>query len=386
MGSTPERPTQPEFAHLPRLLEAVAGVAAGLELPAVLTHVVEAATDLAGARYGALGVLDDAGRLSEFITTGLTSAQEAAIVGLPVGRGVLGLLVDDPRPLRLADLATHPAAAGFPPGHPPMRSFLGVPIRIGDDVFGNLYLCEKRGADEFSLDDEILVASLAAIAAVAVENARLHARQQDLAVVHDRERIARDLHDKVIQRLFATGMSLQAAVRLPVEDLVGRVENAVDELDGIVTEIRQTVFDLALEPTDRAGLTATVLAVVDEMTRDTGLVVDVRLPPDLDRCRDATAVDATAAALRETLANTVRHADARTVTVELGFDDDVLHLVVVDDGRGPDPDADRPRPGHGRGLANLAARADALDGVYRIVPNVPTGTRTEWTIRPPVGT
>ena len=133
-----------------------------------------------------------------------------------------------------------------------MRSFLGVPIRIRDEVFGNLYLCEKTTADEFTEEDESLVVSLAAAAAVAVENARLHDRLQDLAVLRDRERIARDLHDKVIQRLFAVGMRLQATARVTEPPTsADRLVEAVDELDGIISEIRGTIFELAIRPGDR---------------------------------------------------------------------------------------------------------------------------------------
>ena len=387
----PQPPGPDELALLPRLLAAVAGVAAGLELGEVLRHLVEAATDLAGARYGALAVLDDAGRVAEFVTIGMDAAEVARIGTPPVGRGVLGALIDDPRPVRLFDLAEHPAAAGFPPGHPPMRSFLGVPIRIGDDVFGNLYLCEKVGEPEFSAADELLVGSLAAIAAVAVENARLHTRQQDLAILRDRERIARDLHDTVIQRLFATGMSLQVASRRPAAGLAARVEHAVDELDGIVEEIRRTIFDLAVDPADTPGLGAAVRAVVDAMTRDTTLDVSVRLAADLDAAVDPTVVDATVAATREILANTVRHADASVVSVTLDLDGDHVVLVVEDDGRGLGDTGPEHRPGHGNGVANLAARAADLGGTFRITARVPRGVRTEWTAqvrhgrRTPVG-
>lgn len=368
---------------LPRLLGAVTGVAAGLEPEAILQHLVEAACDLAGARYAALGVLDDDGSVARFVTAGLTPDTVAAIGAAPVGRGVLGVLIDDPRPLRLDDLTTHPASVGFPPHHPPMRAFLGVPVRIGDEVFGNLYLCETRDGSGFTPDDEVLVASLAAVAAVAVENARLHARQQDLAVVRDRERIARDLHDKVVQRLFATGLSLQTALRLPPAARAERVERAVDDLDEVVTEIRRTVFDLgAAAPAVPTGVA--VRATVDAMTRDAGLAVTVHLDPAVDRCTDPDAVDATVAALREILANTVRHAAASTVAVDLTVRDDRLVLVVTDDGRGPVGAPTRPAPGRGCGLANLAARAAALDGTHRISA-VPTGgTRTEWTVRAPI--
>ena len=155
------------------LLDAVLAVGSELDLPVVLRRIVEAAVTLVDARYGALGVVGDDHRLDEFITVGIDEAGIARIGALPLGGGLLGQLIDDPRPLRLDDLAHHPSSVGVPPGHPPMRSFLGVPIRVRDVVFGNLYLTEKQGADTFDADDEAVVLALASAAGVAVEHARL---------------------------------------------------------------------------------------------------------------------------------------------------------------------------------------------------------------------
>ena len=166
------------------LLEAVVAIGSGLDLESTLRRIVEAAVGLVDATYGALGVIgdDDDGklRLAEFIPVGLDRDEIARIHHWPEGRGLLGLLIDDPRPLRLADIATHPASSGFPDGHPPMRSFLGVPVRLRDEVFGNLYLTDKRGGGEFTDDDEAVLVALGAAAGVAVENARLYeaARRQ----------------------------------------------------------------------------------------------------------------------------------------------------------------------------------------------------------------
>jgi signal transduction histidine kinase len=155
------------------LLEAVVTVGSDLELEDVLRRIVEAAVTLVDARYGALGVVGEDGRLADFIPVGLDEAVIARIAHWPEGRGLLGLLIKDPRPLRLADIASHPQSSGFPDGHPPMRTFLGVPVRIRDEVYGNLYLTEKRGGAAFDEDDETLVTALSAAAGVAIENARL---------------------------------------------------------------------------------------------------------------------------------------------------------------------------------------------------------------------
>ena len=162
------------------LLEAVVAVGSHLELEVVLRQIVEAAVELVSARYGALGVVGDGGRLVEFVPVGLDEPEIARIHHWPEGRGVLGKLITDPRPLRLHDISADPSYQGFPEGHPPMRSFLGVPVRIRDEVYGNLYLTDKQGGD-FDEEDEALVKALAAAAGVAIENARLYAearRQQ----------------------------------------------------------------------------------------------------------------------------------------------------------------------------------------------------------------
>jgi len=166
-----------------RLLDAVLSVASGLSLPDTLHRIAELAADLAGAQYAALGVLGPERRdLVEFVTVGIDPHVRAGIGDPPSGKGILGLLIDEPAPIRLPDLARHPTSAGFPPNHPPMKSFLGVPVLVRDSVFGNLYLTEKRDGGEFSQRDEDLVVALAAAAGIAIENSRLfeetHRREQ----------------------------------------------------------------------------------------------------------------------------------------------------------------------------------------------------------------
>ncbi len=164
-----------------RLLAAGLTIYEERSLSGVLQRIVDAARDVVGARYAALGVLTADGRgLGEFVTSGLTAAERRRIGDLPSGRGLLGLVIREPKPIRSADIGRHPARHGFPPHHPPMTSFLGVPIRSGGGVFGNLYLTDKVGAAEFDSEDEAIAVLLAAQAAVAVENARLHEEGREL--------------------------------------------------------------------------------------------------------------------------------------------------------------------------------------------------------------
>src|SRR5829696_9613923 len=163
------------------LLETGLTLAAELSLPAALQRIVELAAELTGARYGALGVLGRDGVITEFITTGVTTQERAAIGHIPVGRGILGVLIDDARPLRLHDIADDPRSVGFPPNHPPMRSFLGAPVTARGQVYGNLYLTEKQGGRDFDAEDERALTLLAAQAGVAIENAHLYEDAHDRA-------------------------------------------------------------------------------------------------------------------------------------------------------------------------------------------------------------
>lgn len=164
--------------RLQGLLDAVIAVGTGLELDSTLRRIVQAAVDLVDARYGALGVLSTHEGLSEFVYVGISDEERAQMGHLPEGHGLLGLLIEHPQVIRLPDLGAHPSSVGFPPNHPPMKSFLGAPVRVRNKVFGNLYLTEKKHATEFTSEDEVVLQALAAAAGVAVENARLFEQSQ----------------------------------------------------------------------------------------------------------------------------------------------------------------------------------------------------------------
>ena len=365
---------------LQALLDAVLSVEADLEMAPMLRRVVEAARTLTGARYGALGVLDLSGKsLAEFVHVGMADDVVAKIGRPPEGAGILGSLILDPEPLRLAEISAHPHSVGFPPGHPPMHSFLGVPLRVRGEVFGNLYLTEKQGAAEFSAADEALAVALASAVAGALDNARLYARVTELTLSEDRERIARDLHDTVIQRLFATGLSLQSVVPLaPDRELRSRLEEAVADLDDTIRQVRTAIFALEPPPAARSGVRARVLALSAEAARALGFEPAVRFAGPIDNAVADSVASELLASLREALSNVARHADARAVDVELSVGDDV-HLTVTDDGVGMRPG------GHhtGSGLLNMATRAELLGGSFSLVARPGGGTELTW--RVPLG-
>ncbi|MCQ1581125.1 sensor histidine kinase [Streptomyces parvus] len=199
------------------LLDAVMSVGRELALPQVLRDIVEAAVSLVDAEYGALGVVGSDQKLAEFLPTGIDGETWRQIGGLPTGHGILGELIRHPEPLRLSELSDHPASAGFPPHHPPMHSFLGVPIRVRDEVFGNLYLTEKRGASDFDAEDEAVVSTLAVAAGIAIENARLYEerriRERWLAASSDLTRALLSGEDEteVLEEMLAQAVDITGA-------------------------------------------------------------------------------------------------------------------------------------------------------------------------------
>jgi two-component system, NarL family, sensor histidine kinase DevS len=520
-GSDVQRGSESPDRWPRRLLDAVRAIAGDLDLESVLERVVIAGCELVDARYGALGVIDEDGEaLSAFVHHGVDAPTVRRIGHLPEGRGILGLLIEEPVPLRLDDLSSHPESYGFPEGHPPMGAFLGAPIRIRDEVFGNLYLTEKRDGSTFTELDEELVVGLAGVAGSAIANARLyddtrrrerwrravlevaaavmdgvssaavrervaslgaslvdadaaclveaheeglwilasigaappegfldvpdskageclrtdrpvraehgsllggpclwvpvHARgvvvaalgvgrgrpfvsheeqllrgfseqvgfawsfeqaQADLQRLHlieDRERIGRDLHDTVIQRLFATGLSLQGTQRRVEDrpDIVERLEQAVDDIDVTVKEIRSTIFALQSAERTARGVRSLVLELVEELIPVLPRPPRVRFDGPIDTIVSPNALDHLLPMVREALTNVGRHAAAEDVELELLADHTGVRLRVVDDGRGLAAELVR-----GHGLDNLEERAAALGGSASIGPG-PNGRGT----------
>jgi signal transduction histidine kinase len=354
-------------------------VGSELDLPTMLRTITESARELADARYAALGVLDeDRTHLEQFITEGIDDDARAAIGDLPKGHGLLGVLIADPRPIRLPDIREHPDTHGFPPHHPEMTTFLGVPIRVRGEVFGNLYLTEKRGGEVFTDVDEELVVGLAAAAGIAIQNARLHERLAEATLLEERERIARDLHDKVIQRLFATGLTLQGASRLSVRpEVTSRLQQAVLDLDDTVREIRTTIFQLETARLPRrSSLRQEVLELTEELGASLGFSPGVRFDGPVDTLVGGELREAVLAVLREGLTNVARHAGATRCDVGLAARE-ALTLEVVDDGVGPGGSTSTDG---GRGLPNLQARAERLGGSCAVEPGPAGGARLVWTV------
>lgn len=532
--------------RLRRLLAANRAIVGELNLPLVLRRIVQAARELVHARYCALGVIGADGQLEQFIHMGMDDATVTAIGELPKGRGLLGALIDEPRPIRTPQISDDPRAVGWPAGHPPMHSFLGVPIRSREEVFGNLYLSEREGG-LFTAQDEELVQSLAATAGIAIENARLyeesHRReewlaasaetstlllssrtattfeplqlivdtvrrladadvvslvgptaqpdvlevavvsglgreqlqgmrypahdslvalamrtgrgvrvdaadqqsqfpvhlaqvvdvgavmavplsgesgpqgaitlgrlrgrrpfantdlemaeafanhaaiarelvearvtQQRLAVLEDRDRIARDLHDHVIQRLFAAGLSVQSVAAVSEGEVSDKLTHVVEDVDATIRQIRTSIFQLRTAEAPARGLRSTVLEVVSSVSGSLGFEPEVRFSGPLDTSVDLAVVDEVDAVVREAVTNVARHAHATSVVVELSVSAGVLTVEVTDNGKGWD------RPERRSGLENLQRRAEALGGSLVTESGRDNGTRLWWSVQLP---
>lgn len=501
----PQDPSGLVAERLPAVMSAILAVGRDLNLDALLRRIVETAVDLVDCEYGALGVIGKeyagaghgaAGKsLVKFIATGIEPEQLQKIGPPPHGDGILGLLVREPRVLRLEDLAKHPASVGFPAHHPPMKSFLGVPIRVGEEVFGNLYLTEKRSGD-FTADDEQLVLPLADAAGIAIEKARLFiqsrqstewqramaninqhllagddssdvlalvarsARQltgadaaaigfedglgnlvieiadgpdaaalvgmpmpcpepslmiplgwrtqaaalcvanitnnvgfepevvaqlqsfagqavlalelaearrdaERLLLFEDRDRIARDLHDTVIQRLFAAGMHLESLSRQVDPESSKRIHSVVDDLDATIRELRASIYSLqTLERGNPIGLRARIAGLVEQLSSILGFTPSLQIVGPIDALVPGAVSEESVAVLREILSNVAKHASASRVEVVASVVDGLFELRVSDDGVGFDP-AD---PGLRRsGLQNIKDRADVRGGEFHVL-------------------
>jgi len=368
MEGTSMDDTGPGGMRLMRLLEGAAAVVGQTDLTSVLVTTVETAIELTGARYGALGVVDDRGELQEFIHVGMDDATIAAIGEPPVGRGLLGAISRDERTVNIDDISAHPDFTGFPAGHPPMGAFLGVPVRLGDEIFGNLYLTEKQGG--FSEADKAAVEGLAIVAGAAVNTARLQRRLRRLAVVEDRERIARDLHDAIIQDLFAVGLSLQAhGNTLSDETTASVISNTVRRLDDAIASLRRFIFDLQPPVWSRRDLRTEMSELISHLGHAHSARTELSFEGSLDSMEPGIVDDALQL-MSEAVSNALRHSGAESVEVSVDRGRHELVLIVRDDGEGFDPSL----PTEGMGLENIRRRAERTGGEATILSTPGAGT------------
>jgi two-component system, NarL family, sensor histidine kinase DevS len=368
-------PTSPDAVALAALDEAARAIAGVLAVDDVLQLIVDRVRVLVNARYAALGIADVTGRMERFITAGIDPHQRAAIGPIPAGRGLLGLIIRQGRSYRIPSIADHPDSFGFPPNHPPMTSFLGVPVTARGQAIGNLYLTDKQGAAEFSSADQSLVETFALHAGIAIDNARLHAEVRRVAVADERDRIGRDLHDGIIQALYGVSLSLEDVPELMTDapdEAERRVDQAIDSLHLTIRDIRNFIYGLRPEAIDGSQVVAGIAALAHEI-RDGGLIdVVATLDPAADPGLDPDAGVDLLSLVREALSNATRHARARRIDVTLAAADGASVLEIRDDGIGFDPTRARAAGHHG--LVNMRTRAQAIGGELQIESAPGAGT------------
>ena len=360
--------------------KAALAIAGELDSRKILQVVVDTARVLVNAQYAALGVPGRNGLLRRFVYSGMTPEEAAAMPHLPRGEGLLGVIIDEQTSIRLPEIAQDPRSAGFPVGHPLMTSFLGVPIVRAGETLGNLYLTNKMDGDCFTDSDETLIKMLAAHAAVAIQNANLYEEVERLAILEERSRIGMDLHDGVIQSIYAVGLTLESfRLELPDDsgDTAHLLETAISGLNDAIRDIRNFILDL--RPRRFSGdLSQGLARLVREFQANTMIPVTLTIAQQID---DLPTPSASAVFLttQESLANIARHARASEVTLTLVRSDTAVTLVISDNGQGFDPLDDSRRVGHG--LANMQARADGLGGSFKV--NAAPGEGTTVTLRLP---
>jgi signal transduction histidine kinase len=356
---------------------AVRGIAGLGAVDDVLQVIVDRVRPLVSAQYAALGIVDAHGRIERFITSGMDPATRHRIGPLPEGRGLLGLIIRENRSFRIADITADPRRYGFPPNHPRMTSFLGVPITVRDVSMGRLYLTNKIGADEFSEEDQSLVETFALHAGIAMENARLHEQLKRLAVVDERERISKDLHDGIIQNMYAVSLSLEDVPDMMDGDraeAAARVERAIDSIHLAIQDVRNFIFGLRPGLLEGVPLVEGLATLIDEYRHNTFIDLELRVPDAIVEPSPAITSQLLAI-VSESLSNVVRHSQASRAVVGLtpGEDGHLAELWVEDNGIGFDPAA-ASRLGH-QGLANTRERAAQIGGKVAISSQPESGTR-----------
>ncbi|MFC4010922.1 GAF domain-containing sensor histidine kinase [Nonomuraea purpurea] len=354
---------------------AVLAVTRHLSVREVLQVIVRSAQRLLDARYAALGVPDDDGSFAEFVAEGITDKQWDAIGPLPRQHGMLGAMLREATPVRLPDLRGDPRFEWWPKAHPVMKDFLGVPISDGDEVLGIIFLANKRTPGGFTQADQDLLTLFAAHAAIALTNARLYENGRELAMLEERNRMARELHDAVTQKLFSLRLTAQAASSMldKAPGKAGAELERVQRLAGeALSELRAIIVELRPAELDRHGLAETLrkhVRLLDRLHPARVAFECDELPP-LDPAMEVAVLRVA----QEALHNALRHSGADQVTVRLAFEGKRLALTVHDDGEGFDQGESR-----GLGMVSMRDRAESVGGVMAVdsAPGNGTTVRVE---------
>jgi signal transduction histidine kinase len=373
--------------QLDALREASIALTTELDLGLVLQRVVDVSRSLVHTRYAALGVLDEEGQyIEQFITSGLDPLVRAQIGELPRGHGLLGVLITEGKPIVIPEIDADPRSVGFPPNHPPMHSLLGVPIRSKGKVIGDLYLTDKiaqgKNAEQtytvFDLDDLRIAEMFATQAAIAIENAQLYRKTQQLAILQERQRFGMDLHDGIIQAIYAIGLSLEEAdliVDTNAAETHALIRQGLRGMNDVIRDIRNYILDLRPQRFQGRDLRHGLEELARELRANTLLTIDVDAD---DWSEHGLLAEQTVDLLhiaQEAMTNAAKHARATRLIVSLDEEDGYLLLSFADDGRGFDFSQAKDKGGYG--LRNMRERAAALGGDMQVDSGLGQGTRLE---------
>ncbi|MCP4423038.1 MAG: GAF domain-containing sensor histidine kinase [Chloroflexi bacterium] len=363
--------------QLAALNKAATSIASELTLEKALQQIVDSARELVGAQYAALGAPNADGLMETFVQSGMSPDEVGQVPHLPRGAGILGAVIREKRPIRIPQLAQDPRSAGFPPHHPHMDNFLGVPIMAGNQTLGNLYLTNKLNAPEFLADDQKTIEMFAVHAAIAIQNARLYEQVGRLAIVEERARIGMDLHDGIIQSIYAVGLTLESAkLILPgkpqkADELLDR---AIDGLNDTIRDIRNFILDLRPQRF-RGDIDLGIARLVREFQANAMIPVDLDVQPEISTAIPTPVARAIFLTTQEALANIARHARASQVGVKAKRTKKKIKLTIIDNGCGFDMNTQDQTIGHG--LSNMRARAEELQGACSIKSAPGQGARIE---------
>ncbi len=376
MPNTYNNETISILSELQKIASAVAFAVEGKDLDQVLERIAQISAEMVNARYAALGVPDPDGGLKTFKVVGLTPEEIAKMDHLPEGKGLLGVIMRERQPLRLENMADDHRAAGFIEGHPEMTSLLGVPIQVGQQLFGLIYLCDRIDGLPFTEQDQWLIETMASYAALAIAGAQLNQQQNRLNLLEERERIGMELHDGVIQSLYGLGMQLEVTrtknQNLEPED----IQHTIDQLNQIIEDIRRYIMKLNTNGNKRQTIHESFKSLVNGLNVPESMQIEIDAPHHKPPFTAAT-FEAICQIANEAISNAVRHADASKITIAVSYDDELFQCSITDNGKGFNMNM---VPNKGLGLRNIQQRARLYNGYVHISTSPGEGTHLTITI------
>ena len=358
------------LGRLNDIARAVSHAASGSNLARILENIAQASADLVQARYAALGIPDGKGGLKYFKAVGFSADQLSVMGALPTGKGLLGAILNDRQTVRLVNMRDDPRAAGFCAHHPSMTSLLGVPILVGEQLFGSLYLCDKVDGHPFSEIDQWLVETLAGYAALAIAGAELAEHNSRLALLEERERLAMELHDGVIQSLYAIGMQLELA-RSSGEIQPDDLAKPIDELDKAIVDLRRTILNLKARDGHQKTVTQHFQEVIERLHIPESMVVNIDAP-DILAPFTPGVFQGICLIIHEAASNSIRHSGATKLELSARLLEHEFEIVIADNGAGFD--YEQARQGKGLGLQNIRQRTFLYGGRINVESRIGEGS------------